>query len=121
MSAAMTFRLLGYSPAVRNKRGLAIVGVLMVLISIPLFVSFKKILQTEALEQGWRKERFLVGGKYLIVEKTELREQRGRDVLYVDLLARKPLVPGDLAAFKQKLQMYFSQDLMIRVRVTYIL
>lgn len=121
LAAALTFRLLGYSPAVRNKRGLAIVAVLLVLISIPLYLSFTKIINTQALEQAWRQERFLVGGQYLIVEKAELREQRGRNVLYVDLLVRQPLVPGDLAAFKQKLQMHFSQDLIIRVRVTYIL
>ncbi len=121
LSAAVAFRVLGYSPAVRNRRGLALVVLMLIAVSVPLFLSYRTIVKTEKLEANWRRERFLVGGKYLIVEKAELRSLRDQHVLYVDVLAREQLTRRDLATFKQKVQIHFSQRLIVRVRVIYIL
>jgi uncharacterized hydrophobic protein (TIGR00271 family) len=121
VAAALTFRVLGYSPAVRNRRGMAFAFMMLMAVSIPLHFSYKTIVTAETLESTWRSERFLVGGKYLIVEKAELREMRDQNVLYVDVLAREPLTRLDLAQFKEKVQMYFSKRLVVRVSITYIL
>lgn len=121
LAGALTFRILGYSPVVRNKRGMAVVAMLLVLISVPLMISYRTIVETQTTEKAWQQERFLVGGKYLIVEKAELRNLLNHDVLYVNILAREPMDRSDLAEFKEKIQRYFSRRLIVRVKVTYIL
>lgn len=121
IAAALTFRVLGYSPAVRNRRGIAVVLLMLIAITVPLKLSYSTIVGTEKMETNWRHERFLVGGKYLIVEKADLRSLRDQHVLYVDVLAREPLTRTDLAMFKEKVLMHFSQRLIVRVRITYIL
>lgn len=121
LAAALTFRVLGYSPAVRNRRGMAVVLLLLALVSVPLYLSYQAIVETHAAEKSWQQERFLVGGKYLIVQKADLRRLLDHDVLYVDVLVREPLDRADLAEFKEKVRRYFSRRLVVRAKVIYIL
>ena len=58
--------------------------------------------------------------KYLIVNDAKVITYQDRQVLMVDLYAREPLDRKDLNEFKRKVQRNFSDDLLIRVRITYI-
>lgn len=120
-SGSITFRLLGFSPAVRNKKGIAIVLVLMSLITVPLLLSYNTMVESRKMEQHWQHERFIVGGKYLIVEKALVTRKLDHTILFVDILAREPLVDDDLEELKEKLQIHFSKQLIIHARVAYIL
>lgn len=73
VAATFAFRILGFSPAIRSKRNLAAVLCLLALISVPLWISYNRIVEDQVIENSWRKERFLVNGKYIIVEKATLR------------------------------------------------
>ena len=121
IAATITFRFLGYSPAVQNKKGLAIVVMLLALVSVPLYISYQTIVDKQIMERNWKNERFIVGSKYLIVQKADLQEQLHHDVLYVDILTREPLTREDLAVFKKKIQMHFNKKLIVRANITYIL
>lgn len=120
MAAIITFRILGYSPAVRDKRSLSIVFLFLLLISIPLSMSFKGITQYYEFEETWKHERFLVNGKYLIVSDARITPYEDRKILFVDILARERLDREDLRDFKKKVQRNFSDELIIRARITYI-
>jgi uncharacterized hydrophobic protein (TIGR00271 family) len=120
LAAAYTFRIIGFSAAVRNKRGVALIGITMALIAIPLFLSYKQIISKAELEKSWRTERFLVNDKYLIVKEANLTDLKNRKVLYVNLLARDQLNRHDLAEFKRKIQRNFDKKLIVRVNITYI-
>jgi uncharacterized hydrophobic protein (TIGR00271 family) len=121
VAAALTFRLLGYSPAVQNKKGLAVILVLLALVSMPLYISYQTIVEKQTAEKAWKQERFLVGNKYIIVQKATLVRQRDRTVLYVDVLAREPLTRYDLAEFKEKIHVNFKGRLIVRANIAYIL
>jgi uncharacterized hydrophobic protein (TIGR00271 family) len=73
IAAAITFRILGFSPAIRSKRNLAIVFGLLALISVPLYMSYHRIVEERIIEKSWQKERFLINDKYVIVEKADLQ------------------------------------------------
>lgn len=45
LAAAITFRVLGYSPLVYAKRGMSIVILLSVIISVPLYISYYQIVE----------------------------------------------------------------------------
>jgi len=120
LAATITFRLLGYSAAVKSKKGLAVVFFLLLLISIPLYLSYNQIVQTRAFEQNWKEERFFVHGKYLIVQNAHMSEYSNKDILTMDILAREQLTRGDLAELKRKIGYNFSDDLVIRANIVYI-
>ena len=120
LAAAFTFRALGYSAVVGSKRGLAFVATIMVLISVPLYISYQQIVYISDFEQNWRHERFLVNDKYLIVQKADVVHYRNKEVLTMDIQAREPLNRNDLNLLKQKVQTNFSKDLVIRARIFYI-
>jgi uncharacterized hydrophobic protein (TIGR00271 family) len=120
VAATLTFRVLGYSPAVKSKRGISIVLLLLVMITVPLYLSYNRIVKTRGFEQSWQDERFLVHGKYLIIKNAHLSEYSNKDILSMDVLARDQLTRSDLAELKRKISYNFSEELVIRANVIYI-
>lgn len=120
LAATLSFRILGFSPVVRDKRNLLMVTFFFVLISIPLSVAFQGITERAMLEKSWQSERFLVNGKYLIVQNAKLHKFRERQLLVVDLLVREHLTRFDLSEFKRKVKENVTDEIVIRANVTYI-
>ena len=109
IAATFTFRILGYSAVVRRKASLVVVFIFMVLISIPLYLSYSRIVEDRVFEQSWRKERFLVNEKYLIIVKASIIRRGDKRIILMDILAREPLTRKDLNAFKKKIQANFNK------------
>jgi uncharacterized hydrophobic protein (TIGR00271 family) len=120
IAATFTFRVLGYSAVVRSKAKLVVVFIFLVLISIPLYLSYSRIVEDRVFEQSWRKERFLVNEKYLIIVKASIIWRGDKRIILMDVLAREPLNREDLNAFKKKIQANFSKKLIIRLKTFYI-
>ncbi|MCK5517637.1 MAG: DUF389 domain-containing protein, partial [Desulfobulbaceae bacterium] len=120
LAATLTFRILGFSGVVRDKRGLSIVCIFLIAVSIPLFMAYQGITEKAAFEKAWRIERFYVNGKYLIVQNADLVKTGRKKVLTVEILAREQLGRSDLNEFKRKVMKNFSDDLVIRAKLTYI-
>jgi len=120
LAATFTFRILGYSPVVRDKRGIALITLLLMGISIPLYLSYNELVETTILEKNWQHERFLINDKYLIVQQAELIHQREDDLIFVKVFVREPLTRADLNQLRKKIQSNFADKLTIRVQVIYI-
>lgn len=121
LAALLTFRVLGFSPAVKARRSVFIVLLMMVLITVPLYFSYNKILNRYHAEKNWQLERFLVDGKYIIIRNIRFNKQKNRHILFMDILARESLSRKDLNLLKQKIQTNFPGNLVIRARIEYIL
>ena len=119
--AALTFRLLGYSAAIKGKRSMGYVVLALALITVPLYLTYDDFVEKLQWERSWKKERFLVNSKYIIVRKAEILHRRDRDIVLMDILARERLSRIDLDAFKQKVQTNFSRKLVIHANIIYIL
>jgi len=120
LAAIFTFRILGYSSVVGNKRGVVLVGILVMLVAIPLFITTKKMMTTYTLEKRWQQERFLVNDKYLIVKDARIIYQRNRKLLFATVLSREPLNRKDLNLLRNKIQDNITGDMKIRIQVIYI-
>jgi len=120
LAATFTFRALGYSAAVRGKRSIGLVAFFLVLITIPLYFSYNQIVEKIVFEMSWQQERFLVNGKYLIIQEADLSHYRNKEVIVMDIMAREHLTREDLAQFKKKIQTNFTKKLIIRARTIYI-
>jgi uncharacterized hydrophobic protein (TIGR00271 family) len=120
VAATITFRVLGFSAAVKSKRSLMVVFIFLILISIPLYFSYFRMVEDRVFEKSWQHERFLVNEKYLIVQKAAVSHRGDKELIIMDILARESLTREDLNAFKKKLQTNFNKKLIIRVNMTYI-
>ena len=120
IAATFTFRVLGYSAVVRSKRSLVVVFIFLALISIPLYLSYARIVEDRIFEQSLRQERFLVNEKYLIIVKASVIWRGDNRIILMDVLAREPLTREDLNAFKKKIQTNFNKKLIIRLKTFYI-
>lgn len=120
LAATFTFRLLGYSAAIRGRRSIVLVAIVLVLISIPLSFSFNRIVEDRLHEKSWQVERFLVNEKYLIVKEAEVQDIGDKKLVKMDILTREPLTRDDLTRFKRKIQTHFKRELIININVIYI-
>ena len=120
IAATYTFRILGYSAAVRSRRSIGVVFIFLVLISIPLYLTYFRIVEDRVFEQSWQKERFLVNEKYLIIRKASIFWRGDKRIILMEILAREPLTREDLTAFKKKIQANFNKKLIIRIKTFYI-
>ena len=122
LAAVFTFRVLGYSPVVRNRRGLGVMLLLLAFISVPLYLSYHQIVDDMVFEQRLRHDRFLVNGKYLLVDSVKVTSHReDRVELNLDILAREPLTRDDLHDLKKKLQTQYDEELVVHANVVYTL
>jgi len=121
VAAALTFRLLGYSAAIKAKKRFTYVIIILVLISVPLYFSSQNIVDKLSTDLAWKKERYLVNGKYLIIGQTTRYKRAGFDVIEMEIYARDNLSRQDLDAFKAKIKNASKRKLIIRANLTYIL
>lgn len=119
LAATFTFRVLGYSPAVKGRRGISIIVLLMVLITAPLYISYQQIIQNLIFEQHIETDRFLINDKYIIIQDAKTIIRGDQVFLTVKILAREPLDRKSLAALKNKLQSQFNRQLIIKVEIAY--
>jgi uncharacterized hydrophobic protein (TIGR00271 family) len=120
LAAAFTFRLLGYSSVIANKKAFLFVIIATIIIAIPLYISTNKIVSTYTLEKRWKQERFLVHDKYLIIRNAHIVYQRHHKLLYAKVLTRKPLDRDDLNLLREKIQSNFGNNLKIRLEMVFI-
>jgi uncharacterized hydrophobic protein (TIGR00271 family) len=121
LSATLTFFVLGYSSVLKSKKSLIAIMVIMMFISFPLYASFHRIVEKEHLSKATRYERFLINGKYIIVNKASIRYTEGRDILDIGLKVREDLNRNDLYKLKRKIEKNYKRKLRINASVEYIL
>ncbi len=119
-AATLTFRMLGYSPVVRNKKGFALIAILLAGITIPLYLSYHNIIETAVLEKNWQHERFLINDKYLIIQDAKIVQQREQNLLFIRVLVREPLTRMDLNQMRKRIESNFTGKLDIRLELMYI-
>jgi hypothetical protein len=104
VGATLTFRVLGYSAAIRGRRGLGYAVLALAMITVPPVIHRDDIVGKLQWERSWQKERFLVNGKYIIVRDAEIFRQHDRQVVRMDILAREWLNRNDPNDLKEKIQ-----------------
>jgi len=120
LAATFTFKLLGYSAAIRNKKIVGVIVLLMALITVPLYYSYYSIANKNYIEQRWQQERFLINGKYLIVENAQVQSRFDKNIIVMEIITREPLSRQDLALLKKKIQTNFNNKIVVRIKLIYI-
>lgn len=121
LAASLSFRVMGYSAAIKSKRSIAYVFLMLSLLSVPLYLSFDRIVAKEKIESTWKKERFLVNNKYVIIREAKFYRQYDKDIIEMEIGAREHLSREDMNLFKKIIQNHFPRKLIIHATIVYIL
>ena len=110
LAAVLTFLLLGYSPFHRARRGLALTFLLVVLLSIPLALSFSHMVQEGRIKQQ------LEG---LVLDDVQLRQVQvrpGKPVnISVTLVSRSTIDEQQMDAIKRLIEQKLAQDVELEI------
>ena len=120
LAATFTFRVLGFSPLVRDKKTLALFLVFSFIILIPLSMAYNEIVYRAEFERKWERERFLINGKYLIINEAVYHDFRNKDLLFINIHARDQIDRSDFKELKRKIEQNFPEEITIRANITYI-
>ena len=109
-AAALMFMLLGFSPLHRAQKGL-IYGVMMVLIvAIPLTLTFRQMVRDADLLQRLERQEFRVEGTRVALNNMLLHHDK-IDRLLCDLLVSRPLTTSALKRLKDRIERIAGEPL----------
>ncbi|MDD2697172.1 MAG: TIGR00341 family protein [Arcobacteraceae bacterium] len=116
LSAALTFIILGYSPVRRAKKGILYTTIMMIVITIPLILSFLKM-----VEQNDYMNK-LKPLKYITLEKSNIelnvkniKINEGDIVISLEVLTNHSLEQSDLIYIKNEIQTYIHEKVTLNI------
>lgn len=121
LAATISFQFLGFSNAVKSKKSLIAVGLILVLVSYPLSLSYNEILHKYKLNTFLEKNRFLLDDKYIIIKKVRVVHKTDVDIIHLQLMLRESLNRKELELLKKKIQKRYDKKVYLRVETEYIL
>ena len=119
LAASISFRVLGFSPAIHDKRRLGFILALLVLVAIPLGSSSLHIAQRWEAEQTLERQEFLINDKHVLITDVELQSRQGENALMINIEVQEPLAMPDLTALQEKIRGQLQGDFIIRLSVQY--
>lgn len=116
LSAALTFIVLGFAPVKKAKKGLFYTSVLMVIITIPLFFSFMKVVDKYEYFNKLNSVKFIV----LNDNKIELKIQsvdnkKDKIFINIEIISSKYLSFDDYIIIKNKLQERVDKQIVLKI------
>jgi uncharacterized hydrophobic protein (TIGR00271 family) len=104
LAASLTFLVLGYAPIVRARRGLVISLLMLLLVSIPLSLSFQRMHHGYQLERALVAEPYVVGDERYRLDAVNVRAHRSPLVIRAELVGEQPVTADTLAAVREEVE-----------------
>jgi uncharacterized hydrophobic protein (TIGR00271 family) len=116
LSAALTFIVLGFAPVKKAKKGLLYTFVLMVLISIPLFLSFMKVVDKYEYFNKLNSVRSIVlKDKKVELKIQSMQNKKDKILVNIELISDKYLLFDDYLIIKNKLQEKVDKQIILKI------
>ncbi|MCJ8167887.1 DUF389 domain-containing protein [Atopomonas sediminilitoris] len=115
LAAALTFLFLGYAPLVRAKRGLTVSLMLLVLVSIPLTISFVDMARHWQIEKLVVGQTFIIQGKEINLSNLQVNLKGKQVVLHADVLSRSGVTYQDMSRLKAILERELDRPIQLEL------
>jgi uncharacterized hydrophobic protein (TIGR00271 family) len=116
LSAALTFIVLGFAPVKKAKKGLLYTFVLMVLISIPLFLSFMKVVDKyEYFNKLNSVKSIALEDKKVELKIQSIQNKKDKILVNIELISDKYLLFDDYLIIKNKLQETVDKQIVLKI------
>ncbi len=113
-AASITFLVMGYAPIERAKKGLFYALALAILITIPLYFSFKTIALDSTIRTILEQKQYMVSGKEVRIENVSVTHA---DILIIkcDFVVYQMLSGNEIAQFKRTLEKSLEREVSLEV------
>ena len=119
-ASAVTFMILGYAPFRLARKGLVTALITSLLVAIPLYISFDKIITKFQHEKQLSHQQFIINEKIILLENISLHDRGRKHTLYADIITNKSVSNDDLNKLNQGVAEIIGYevelDLVIRLR-----
>ncbi len=122
LSAALTFIVLGYAPVKRAKKGIFYTSILMLIITIPLIMSFMQMVEkNNYINQLKSINKIIIKGTYITLHILDIKSKDNALLLDLQTISSKPLSYSDMEYIKSKLEKEIGQNIILKISPTVIL
>ncbi len=121
LSTVLTFQFLGFSSAVKSKKSLGLIVIILVLLSYPLYRSYSDSLQRYQLTRSLQSEAVLINNKKILIENASIEYQNNMNIINIIIVLKKALNDKELQILKAKIEQRFSTEHQIRISMKFIL
>lgn len=115
IASSLTFLVLGYSPIVRAKKGLAVTSAILIIITIPLSISFSDMYQRWNLERLVAHKTFQVNDKELELINPKVSLKKRRVILRTEGSSAKVITFEDMEILKEKLETLYDRKVSLEL------
>ncbi len=121
LSAALCFRMLGFAPLVQVRGGMLVTSLLLLLLMVPLWLSFENMTAHWRLERDLSSAVFDIEGKPLRLTNLVITVSDDKVLIKADVLSTEPISHANLeqlkAMLKQKITKPFSLEVTTRIQL----
>jgi len=121
LAATITFQFLGFSNAVKSKKSLIAVSLVLVIVSYPLYLSYTQIVDKYRLNTALVHNRFLIDDKYIIISTADVISKDDVDMVRITIIVRGSLDRRELEMLKNKIQKIYNKKVYLNVKTEYVL
>jgi uncharacterized hydrophobic protein (TIGR00271 family) len=116
LSAALTFIVLGFAPVKKAKKGIFYTSILMILIAIPLFLSFMDVVQRYDYFNKLNSFKLITLNGYDIeLNIKTLQNKENEIIVNLEVISSQPLALNDYNSIKEKLQKEVDKKLVLEI------
>lgn len=103
LAAALTFLMLGFSPVKRATRGIILTTLFLVIVTVPLLVSFSKVVeQNKIFRQLQSVERLVAEGRTISIRPLSVDLSKEVPVIYLETISASALRAEELQKIKEE-------------------
>jgi uncharacterized membrane protein len=116
LSAALTFIVLGFAPVKKAKKGIFYTTILMALITIPLFLSFKQVVEKYDYFNKLNSVKSMVLNEEKIgLNIKTIQNKNGNILINIEIVSSKPLELKEYSIIKEELQKRVDKQIVLKI------
>ena len=116
LSAALTFIVLGFAPIKRAKKGIFFTSILMVIIAIPLYISFMNVVDRyDYFNKLNSFKSIALNGHDIELNIKKVQNNKNEILVNIDVISSQPLILDDYNIIKEKLQKEVDKKLVLEI------
>ncbi len=119
MSASLTFMMLGFSPLHIAKKGISYAMTLVAIVSIPLYISFDKMITKVHVEQTLHSFKYRIGSKEINLQNITIQKHRSKIVVRCEVVSSDILSKQEKSLLKEKISTKMGEDVEVLASFLY--
>jgi len=115
LSASLTFLILGYSAVHRAKKGIMFASIVMVVVAIPLLLSFNKVQHQNTLYNALQNHTFSIHDKKINIKISQIDLHGNQPLVYLTTYSDNLLQKNDIITLKQAIKTHIQEEVRLQI------